>query len=176
MFYQKLNIPVPKWNLESIIIPKPADRLYEKHYENVVDIVPGEILDKFDSINMIPEYVRIFQWPINHCGIWHIDGNLNDIYYSSINWIIKGSGLIQFNNSLELFSRPNAPSVYKFRTSTLNDPVEAETDGHGCLIDTSSCHRVITGKDGRTSISLGYVQKDIPVLLMLEKLAIARLI
>jgi hypothetical protein len=167
MYFQKTNIADPIWNLESIVIPEAGLRLYEKHFINVEDIIPADLLEKFKAIDMPPEYVRLFVWPKNHCGIWHIDGTADTYRHSAINWILQGSGLIQFNNSLEL--QP-MPGVHLGKRSTLAENAEAETTGHGCVVNTGACHRVITGQDGRTTISIGWKTNDTPFPAMLEKL------
>jgi hypothetical protein len=167
MYFQKIKIADPVWNLETIDIPEAGLRLYEKHFTNVEDIIPSGLLEKFKSINMLPEYIRLFVWPVNHCGIWHIDGTVDTYRYSAINWILQGSGLIQFNNSIQLH---RIPGVHLGKASTLAETAEAETSGHGYVINASACHRVITGRDGRTTISIGWKNKDTPFSAMLEKL------
>lgn len=167
MFFQKINFINPVWNLEGIEIPTPGERLYEKHFFDIEKIVPTNLLNQFRSINIVPEYVRLFVWPINYCGIWHIDGTAETFRQSAINWILHGSGLIQFNNSVELHT---CPGVHKGKQGALEDHIDAETNGHSCLINTSACHRVVTGNDGRTSISLSWKTNDIPFNVVLEKL------
>lgn len=167
MYFQKTNIIDPSWNLKSIDIPQAQSRLYEKHFTNIEEIVPIDLLEKFKAIDMPIEYVRLFVWPANHCGIWHIDGTEDTLRHSAINWIISGSGLIQFNNSVLLHK---FPGVHLGKRSTLADNAEAETNGHGCVVNTSACHRVITGQDGRTTISIGWKTNDTPFPAILEKL------
>jgi hypothetical protein len=168
MYFQKINIPPPKWNLEGIEIPEPQERLYEKHFSNVKDIVPPNLLEKLNTINMEPEYVRLFVWPRNFVGQWHIDGDFNTPRYSCMNWVIKGSGLIQFNSTIIMEAKPG---VHRGKASTPTDTVEAETTGHSCAISSGSIHRVVIGEDGRTSISLSYKRRDVLFPVMLEKLA-----
>jgi hypothetical protein len=166
MFFQKTKFTDPVWNI-IFEIPESTSVLYEKHFTNVEEIIPSDLLDKFKTIEMMPEYVRLFVWPKNYCGIWHIDGTEDTYRNSAINWIIKGSGLIQFNSNIELGHKQG---VHKGAIGTLLDEVEVETDGHGCLIDTSACHRVITKADGRNTISIGWKNKDVPFQTMIEKL------
>lgn len=167
MFFQKIKIADPDWNLDSVELPEPFTTLYERHYTNIDEIVPVEFIEKLKTIDMVPDYIRLFVWPRNSCGIWHIDGNINTFRHCSMNWILKGSGLIQFNNSIKLHP---ILGVHKGLQGTLEDAVEAETDGHGCIIDTASCHRVVTGDDGRTTICLSYKDKDVTHAVMLKKL------
>jgi hypothetical protein len=167
MFFQKINIASPIWNLEGIEIPEPGNRLYERHFRNVEKIVPAELLEKLESVNIFPEYVRLFVWPCNFVGKWHIDGDQHSPRHSCLNWVLKGSGLIQFNNNLEVTF---GTGIHRERRSLPNDLVEAETVGHGYAINSGSIHRVITQKDGRTSISLSYKVKDVEFPVMLEKL------
>jgi len=166
MFFQTTNYLSPAWNIK-FDIPEPGTILYERHYTNVKEIVPEDLLDKFNTINMMPEYVRLFVWPRNHCGIWHIDGTEDTYRYSAINWIIRGSGSIQFNNNIVLGKRCG---VHKGADGVLSDAVEAETTGHGCVINTSACHRVVTREDGRNTLSIGWKNKDTPFELLIEKL------
>lgn len=167
MFFQKIKIPDPVWNLDLDKIPDPIEVLYERHYVNIDKIVPAELLATLETIDMVPDYIRLFVWPRNYCGIWHRDGNINTFRNSSINWIVKGSGSIQFNNCVAL--RPMI-GVHSGTQGKIDDAVEAETNGHGCLINTASTHRVVTGKDGRSTVCLSYKTKDVPYNVMLEKL------
>ena len=175
MYFQKINIPVPNWNLAGIEIPEAQPKLYEKHFRNVEDIVPGDLLEKLRTVNMVPEYVRLFVWPKNFCGQWHIDGDYDTPRYSCMNWIIKGAGLVQFNPDAEL---KVSPGVHR-GTGRLTDPKEfvvAETSGHGYAINSGSPHRVFTKDDGRTSISLSYKTRDVLFSVMLEKLRLINIV
>jgi len=167
MYFQKTNIHTPSWNLSSVEIPEACTRLYEKHFTNVEEIIPTDLLERFRSIGMIPEYVRLFVWPKNYCGIWHIDGTSDTPRHSAINWIIQGYGSIQFNNGVKLHP---IPGVHLGLQGTLADDIEAETSGHGCVVNTSATHRVVTGADGRNTISIGWKNKDTPFPAMLDKL------
>jgi len=169
MFFQKINLITPVWNLTGIEIPEPCHRLYEKHFTNIEDIVPADLLNKLRIINMVPEYVRLFVWPRNFCGQWHIDGDYQTPRYSCMNWVIKGDGLIQFNPNAEL---KMSPGVHRGSGGT-TDPSEfvaAETSGHGYAINSGSPHRVFTKDNGRTSISLSYKNRDIEFPVLLERL------
>jgi|LauGreDrversion4_1035100.scaffolds.fasta_scaffold10337_6 hypothetical protein len=166
MYLQQTKIINPVWNI-TFDIPEPAEKLYEKHFTNVEEIASAELLATLKSIDMFPEYVRLFVWPKNYCGIWHIDGTIDNPRHSAINWILHGSGLIQFNNSVELHSMPG---VHLGKHGTMSDNIEAETTGHGCIINTGACHRVVTGEDGRTTLSLGWKNNDTLFSIMLEKL------
>ena len=168
MYFQKIKIPPPTWNLEGIEIPEPQVRLYEKHFTNVEDIVPTDLLEKLKTINMKPEYVRLFVWPRDFVGQWHIDGDYVTPRYSCMNWLINGGGSIQFNSTIIMEARPG---VHRGKASTPIDIVQAETTGHGYAISSGSIHRVVTGDGGRTSISLSYKRRDIVFTQMLEKLA-----
>lgn len=168
MYFQKINISEPVWNLTGIKIPEPNVQLYEEHFVNIEDIVPSDLLEKLKTINMVPEYVRIFVWPRNFIGQWHIDGDYITPRHSCMNWIINGSGAIQFNSTIEMSPRIG---VHRGKSSTPDDIAEEETTGHGCVINSGSIHRVVTGEDGRTSISLSYKRRDVPFPIMLEKLA-----
>lgn len=175
MYFQKINIPVPEWNLKEIVIPEPQHRLYEKHFTNVDEIVPADLLEKLKTINIVPEYIRLFVWPRNFCGQWHIDGDYLTPRYSCMNWIINGSGLIQFNPNAEL---KVVPGVHR-GTGNLTDPnefVAAETNGHGYVINSGSPHRVFTKDDGRTSISLSYKNKDVVFSEMVKKLRLINIV
>lgn len=166
MYFQKTKFADPAWNI-TFDIPEPSDKLYEKHFTNVEDIAPTELLTTLKSIDMFPEYVRLFVWPKNHCGIWHIDGTVETLRHSAINWILQGSGLIQFNNSIKL--QP-MPGVHLGNRGRITDDIEAETNGHSCVINTGACHRVVTSTDGRTTLSLGWKNNDTQFPVMIEKL------
>jgi len=169
MYFQKINIPTPAWNLEGIEIPKPQHKLYEKHFTNVQDIVPSDLLEKLKIINMVPEYVRLFVWPKNFCGQWHIDGDYLTPRHSCMNWVINGGGLIQFNPNTEL---KMSLGVHRGSGGTTdpNEFVTTETSGNGYAINSGSPHRVFTKDAGRTSISLSYKKRDVQFPIMLEKL------
>jgi hypothetical protein len=175
MYFQKINIPVPKWNLDGIVIPEAGSNLYEKHFRNVEQIVPTDFLEKLRTVDMVPEYVRLFVWPRNFCGQWHIDGDCNTPRYSCMNWIINGAGLIQFNPDAKL----KITSGVHRGSGGLTSPdefVAAETNGHGYVINSGSPHRVLTKEDGRTSISLSYKNKDVLFTKMVEKLHLINII
>jgi hypothetical protein len=173
--FKKINIVNPIWNLNSVEIPETQINLYEKRYYNVEQILPLELINKLDSVGLIPESLRLFVWPKNFWGQWHIDGNINTPRYSCINWIIKGSGVIQFNKNIKL---KMVEGIHRGegKLSSPNDLFEEQTDGHGCLINSAYCHRVVTKDDGRVSISLSYYKKDLKFPLMLDKLKIINLI
>ena len=166
MYFQQTKIINPVWNI-TFDIPKSSEKLYEKHFTNVEEIASAELLATLKSIDMFPEYIRLFVWPKNQCGIWHIDGTIDTPRHSAINWILHGSGLIQFNNSVELHPMPG---VHLGLQGTITDSIDAETDGHGCVVNTSATHRVVTGEDGRTTLSLGWKNNDTLFSIMLEKL------
>jgi hypothetical protein len=168
MYFQKINIPDPIWNLDGINFPEPSYLLNERHYRNVEDIMPKDLIEKFSKIDLVPQLIRIFIWPKNKCGIWHHDGNVATGRNVALNWVLQGSGVIQFNTEM---SKTMAPmrGVHLGKVGNLTDKVDAETDGHGCIINTALPHRVVTGSEGRTTISLAYTHKDIPFLEMVEK-------
>jgi hypothetical protein len=174
LFFKKINIPEPKWNLP-FVIPDPGLVLYERHYTNIKEIVPNDLLEKLNVINMVPEYVRIFVWPKNFSGQWHIDGTYDLARFSCMNWIINGSGVIQFNSNIKL-KAVNGVHRGSGGPSSPTDAIEEETTGHGYVINSGACHRIFTNQDGRTSISLGYKNKDVPFLTLVEKLSTIGLI
>jgi hypothetical protein len=163
MFFQKINFPMPVWNI-NFDIPEPGLRVQEVHFKNVEDIVPDDFLEKLNVIDQAPDYVRLFVWPTNHSSIWHIDGAGATTRHCSMNWVLKGSGLVQFNSNVQ---------DWKSRVSNNNliDIVEAETIADGYLINTGIPHRVVTQDDGRTTLSLAWKSKDIPFTEMVAKLS-----
>jgi hypothetical protein len=165
-YFQKINISEPMWNLESIDLPEPTTILYERHFRNVEDIIPKDFINKFSEIDLVPQLIRVFVWPRNNTGVWHIDGTSALGRNVALNWVIKGSGVIQFNTKL-----PLSPmyGVHSGRRPSIGDAIEAETFGHGCLINTGIGHRVVTGEEGRTTISLAYTHRDMPFFEMVEK-------
>jgi hypothetical protein len=175
LFFQKLNISDPDWNLDAINIPSPAELKFEKHFRNVDEIVPDDFLYKLKTVNLVPEYARIFVWPRNFFSQWHIDGDIHLPRYSCMNWVLKGSGVIQFNGNIKL---TESQTMWRAegKLSSSDDDYESETSGHGYAINSGYCHRVATKEDGRTTISLSYDRRDVQFEIMIEKLKQVNLI
>ena len=163
MFYKKINFHRPAWNI-NFDIPESGPTVQEIHYKNVEEIVPIDLLEKLKAIDQEPEYVRIFVWPKNYCGIWHIDGVWATTRYCAMNWILQGSGIVQFNGNMQDWEA-------RTRKNYLTTVVESESIADGYLINTGVPHRVITQEDGRVTISLAWKSKDIPFAGMVEKLS-----
>jgi len=163
MFFQKINFPTPDWNI-NFDIPGPGSRLREIHFKNVEDIVPRDFLEKLELIDQVPDYVRLFVWPKNQYSIWHIDGAGATTRHCSMNWVLRGSGQVQFNSNVKDW-------VSRVSNNNLTTIVEAETTADGYLINTGVPHRVVTKDDGRVTLSLAWKSKDIPFIAMVEKLS-----
>jgi hypothetical protein len=178
MFYKDVTVKKVNWNLNFNIPINLSRKLYEQHYHNVDDIVPEDLLKKLDSVGLSPLKVRLFVWPKNHIGIWHIDGrhwgddtHLASIQNVSLNWVLAGSGVIQWDRRVESKLKI-IDGVYRGLQSSLDDSFEAESAGDGVLVDTTIPHRVLTGPDGRTSITLQWKtnENDFKFPVMVEKL------
>ena len=178
MFYKDITLKKVNWNLNFNIPINLSRKLYEQHYHNVNDIVPNDLLKKLDSVGLSPLKVRLFVWPKNHIGIWHIDGrhwsddtHLASIQNVSLNWVLAGSGVIQWDRRVESKLK-TIDGVYRGLQSSLDDSFEAESAGDGVLVDTTIPHRVLTGPAGRTSITLQWKtnENDFKFPVMVEKL------
>jgi hypothetical protein len=177
-FYKDITLKDIDWNLDFKIQENFSRQLMEKHYLDIDSIVPEYLLKKLNDADLRPSKVRIFIWPKNFVGIWHIDGlqytdddHPASLQNVSMNWVLSGSGLIQWNSQVKPKLKPMR-GVYSGILSQATDLVEEECTGHGVLVDTTVPHRVVTGADGRTSITLQWQKNkndfDFPV--MVEKL------
>ena len=124
---------------------------------------PIDLLDRMRSIGLRPWKLRFFIWKPNIFSPWHVDtaskmGKLK----SSINWVVKGSGEIQWNENLNL--TPDRSVREQFDEGSIessdSDEITHSSDGHGCLVNTSIPHRVKVGPEGRTTISLLWEQPE----------------
>ncbi len=177
MFYKTLTVKQVDWNLPIKIQVNFSKTLYERHFHNVEDIVPSDLLDKFDSIGLRPSIVRIFAWPRNHVGIWHVDGRyfadnkqVSSAQHVSMNWVVAGSGKIQWRQNILPNLKPLV-GVYLGTQSSLDDEFDEETDSDAVFVDTEVPHRVLTGLDGRTTVTLKWntIGSDLKFPAMVEK-------
>jgi hypothetical protein len=142
------NDPLDKTN--SILKWKP--------YSNQNPIWDDLITDLLSKNGFTDTIIRVFRWPPNKDFVWHIDGRTdgNPILFEqshidqfAINWVLEGSGLIQWNSNLNLFRPTHKKGVYAFQhiQGHKDDYYEEQTNGHACLINTSIPHRVVNYSD-----------------------------
>jgi len=155
-FYTQTTLPAPNINYKKIWPNSPTD---------ITDNIPRwraypligaknlfwtkEIRESLSAENIFPTVVRIFRWRPNGSFPWHIDGTNSETTMFAINWVLEGTGLIQWNSKLIL---PKPDKNYKHlaagtKDSTLHDTYEESAFGHGCLVNTTIPHRVVNNSD-----------------------------
>ena len=158
-FFKKTNIVDPGWASKFDIpaIEKEAGitgKVFQKHFANVNQIVPQDIIKRFKQVKIQLSAVRFFIWPKNTVGLWHVDGALNKYKRNTaMNWIIGGSGELQWSESVVVAPMPER-KVYLGAEAQPTDIISARTDANQCLVSTCIPHRIVTKDDGRVSISL----------------------
>ena len=104
-----------------------------------------DIYDKLESIDLSVRQVRVFKWGRNNFYPWHIDGSDGKVSNWAINWVVNGTGRIQWNDELKM--TPDAYNVTGgFRLGAAQDKFSCQTidSGHACLVRVDVPHRVVT--------------------------------
>lgn len=156
-YFFKTNIPVPNIDYKKIWNIDPTDQSTTPHkfksYSNFENLWDKNIYDKLNNIDLFPRLIRVFRWKPESVFPWHIDGTKHEQIKFAINWILEGSGVIQWNRYIKL----NLSSEYSFGHSlgNIDDPVEIEDSGHGCIVNTGVTHRLFNlNKIHRISVSI----------------------
>jgi hypothetical protein len=120
-----------------------------------------DILNKFDTVDIKPDAVRLFKWKADQLFRWHTDsGHSAEAPYCVVNWIIEGAGLIEHNENIQLHDHVDQLS-FKMKESSVNDEVLSSTSGHGCLLDVYVPHRVNTINCRQPRVSISVVWKTL---------------
>jgi hypothetical protein len=174
-YFHKTKIPVPDLDPNDVLeiynyLKKRDLRQWRDNISKSNVWKCREIEEKFKIINLYPIKFRIFRWPAYRTYFpWHIDGTPNSPAFISLNWIISGKGIIQWNSDIDMLEKDD--DVYAVRTiSDKNDVAQAESDGHSCLINTQIPHRVVnTDNSSRISLTLQFLNGGLPFLEAVEK-------
>lgn len=149
-FFTKTSIPRPKidyktvWSVDRYNLSDSRPRWFE--YASNKRIWDDEVYNKLASVDLVPTQVRLFRWYPGIVGPWHIDGTNAQVTEFSINWVLDGIGMIQWDSKLKIpeSNKELEYLVYGFiKQGQLDEPWEEQTPGNGCIIDTSVPHRVI---------------------------------
>jgi hypothetical protein len=162
-FYKQTTIPAPSVDYKTIwnVDPKdPADTNPRwLTYPKDSKIWNDDILNRLKTVGLKPRLIRVFRWKPNSVFPWHIDGSVNEITEFAINWVYEGSGIIQWNSSLELPkpAEKNYHLAYGSFNGKAEDKFEAEALGHGCVVNTTIPHRVLNLSDvHRITVSIQF--------------------
>jgi hypothetical protein len=121
----------------------PADiRPTWKIYRTVDELWADDTGPELTRCGLKPQLIRVFRWAPNLIHPWHVDGNPQNPDKFALNWVLDGSGSIQWNSKLE-FPESTVQGAYKYKQGTASDHYESETRGHGCLVNVGIAHRVV---------------------------------
>ena len=175
-FYKQTTIPAPVVDYKTVwnIDPKdPADSNPRwLTYPKDSKIWNDDISNKLKDVGLQPRLIRVFRWKPNSAFPWHIDGLIDEITQFAINWVYEGSGIIQWNSSLDLPKplKHNYHLAYGTLASNINDNFEVEALGHGCIVNTTIPHRVLNLSDvHRITVSIQF-GKDLTYNETIERL------
>jgi len=162
-FYTQTTLPTPNINYQTVWPNDPTDtsdtipRWVEYDLSNL--LWSDDIINQLASENLIPQLVRIFRWSPNRFFPWHIDGTIDEITTFAINWVLDGSGTIQWSSKLKLPLPPKEHYhlAYGNMVGSLTDEYEESALGHGCLVNTTIPHRVVNNNDiHRITVSIQF--------------------
>ena len=97
--------------------------------------------------------IDVFRVPPNHIGAIHVDNS-----YHAFNFIIKGSGRMQWFDidSLEYLTRSKwNTTIFKLKS---NKTFIEETDCNLLWVDTRKPHRIVAGEEERICVSIRATQ------------------
>jgi hypothetical protein len=148
-FYKQTTIPAPVvdyktvWNIDSRD-PRDTNPRWLT-YPKDSKIWDDTTLNKLLSVGLTPRLIRVFRWKPKSVFPWHVDGSVAEITEFAINWVYEGSGIIQWNSSLELPKpdKKNYHLAYGSFDGNKDDKFEVESLGHGCIVNTTVPHRVL---------------------------------
>lgn len=163
MFYRKVKIPRPNINWKNIWDADSSDQIDRdtrfKQYYDFNRIWKSDVFLALAKVDLIPRSIRIFRWNPNDVFPWHIDGNIDNAVMFAINWVLDGSGLIQWNRSI-ILNRPSSKVeniTHGSKIGDRDDSIECQVFGDSCIVNTSIPHRVINlEKTHRVTASLIY--------------------
>ena len=158
-YYNKINIPRPKVDVRKYWSELQKEHKFYVQVTDDMELWEKSISTKMRICGLYPDRLRLFWWtPRKVYNRWHIDGTSTDISEISMNWIISGSGFIQWSNTVVL--DPPDDSYYNAAgavESGSDDPYDAQCSGDGYLLNTAITHRVVNNSsDGRTTVTLSY--------------------
>lgn len=144
-YFCKTKIPCPQVRWKEAWKFEPADPIDTKPRWKVCphlltwDKITNDLLKEVD---LTVEVARIFRWRANDFFPWHIDGNPNLPTLFAINFILDGSGYIQWSKDFVVKPHGNQ-GAYAYTNGSLDDRYDITSDGDACLVNTFIPHRVI---------------------------------
>jgi hypothetical protein len=150
-FFVKTTIPKPNidfkllWDIEPTSKHNELPRFKEfriVEYHTLVDLWEPEIRNKLISVDLFPRQIRVFRWRPNYVFPWHIDGNPNEAINFAINWVLDGSGEIQWNQNI-ILNKNTLDMSYGSKRGNIDDSYDCRAYGDFCIINTAIPHRVI---------------------------------
>jgi len=148
-FYTQTLIPRPNVDYRSVWENLPTDTTDTiprwKPYDDINNLWSDDIVKLLDSVGMVPKLIRVFRWIPNTVFPWHIDGSVETLTEFAINWVVDGTGTVQWNSNVKLFKPEDHWShlAYGSLQGTLSDEVEETSACQGCIVNTTIPHRVI---------------------------------
>ncbi len=150
-FFTQTRIPAPNIDWKKVW-PDRADASDPRDFfprwrrtdptPSAEEIWPSDIARSLISVGLIPTNVRIFRWAPNKYFTWHIDaGSSTKPTLCAINWVLEGSGMIQWDSNRILTTQD--AEAYRYQLGELDDYYEKSSIGHACLVNTAIPHRVV---------------------------------
>ncbi len=163
-FYRKVNIvedwiprftPAIDWDN---ITPGKNRPPFERHFTNIDEVVPSNIVERLKDVGLTIRSARIFSWPRAQPCVWHIDGKAYT-HNTAMNFVLFGSGKIQWASNVNV--RKNNPygDVWAGIKGSPDQEIIEETDIKVGIFKISVPHRIVTGPEGRITLSLLWQQK-----------------
>ena len=150
-FYTQTLIPMPKVDCKALWPNDPTDPTdFRPRWKKIPFVAENlwdeKIYNKLKQCSLIPTTIRVFRWAHSKFYPWHIDGNSNIQYVVpfAMNWIVEGSGLIQWNTAIKLTIGGEMTGFHAgVCDGKSQDAYEEQTFGHGCIVNTTIPHRVL---------------------------------
>jgi len=156
MYSRSVKIPCPEFPFANpySYLKNSGDQEFKILLLEKYKIWNTDISDRLKSIDMYPESLRLFYWdPKKTYYPWHIDGDIKHVSKKSINWVLRGSGKIQWSNAVNL-TKINQKSHGISHDDIDQSQIIYETSESGILIDTSIPHRVVLEGEERFTVTL----------------------
>jgi hypothetical protein len=156
MYSHKVKIPCPEFPFASVYsqLKNSGKQEFKILLLDKYKIWSDDISTRLKIAEMYPETLRFFYWnPKKTHHPWHVDGDIKNVSRKSINWILKGSGKIQWSNSVNL-TQINQKSHGISYDDIDKDQIVHETLESGILINTAVPHRVVLDGEERFTVTL----------------------
>jgi hypothetical protein len=164
-YFRQTLLPTPTIDWQSVWAGKFPPKFPKwKELSTTNPLWSSDVYDTLNSIGLSIRQIRVFKWGQNRFYPWHIDGSNGKVSNWAINWVVNGTGQIQWNDNVKMVS-DDYNVTGGFNLGKADDPYTLQTtnSGHGCIVKVDLPHRVVTLGDKlpRESISIFFNKSDV---------------